>query len=67
MKLIIGMAVEGYKYDPKANRNEATKDIATISLDLGHPLGPGHCAKMAARSGTELLPRQEAAQVEADA
>ena len=39
-RLIIGMAIRGYKYDPKADRNLATKEIADdlellgISLDV---------------------------------
>ena len=39
-RLIIGLAIHGYKYNPKADRNSATKEIADdlersgIALDV---------------------------------
>lgn len=37
LKLVIGMAVVGYKYDPKEARNAAVKDIANdlVGLEIG--------------------------------
>ncbi len=38
LKLLIGMAVSKYKYDPRANRNQATSAIADDLAKLGIPL-----------------------------
>ena len=35
LKLVIAMAIEGYKYDPKAARNTAPAEIATDTEKLG--------------------------------
>lgn len=58
LKLIIGMAVEQYGYDPKAKRNEATAHIRSdlescgISMDADTILNK-------LREASELLPPQE--------
>jgi hypothetical protein len=38
LKLVIGMAIEGYAYNPTAPRSEKTKKIAEHLRDLGIPL-----------------------------
>ena len=57
MKLIIGMAVSRYKYDPRANRNEATSAIADDLAKLGIPLDPDTVLKWL-REAAEYLPRE---------
>lgn len=57
LKLVIGMAVEGYKYDPLAGRNPAVSDITHDLEKQGVPLDVDtvrNWLKVAA----ELLPRQ---------
>lgn len=55
LKLIIGMAISGYRYDPKANRNEATRDIANDLDNLGIALDPDTVRKWL-REAADLLP-----------
>jgi hypothetical protein len=38
LKLAIGMAIRGYKFNPHAQRNEATAEIAKDLQELGIPL-----------------------------
>ena len=57
LKLILGMAMGGYAYDPKAQRNTATRDI-TDDLDrLGLSLDPDTVRKWL-KEGLDLLPPQ---------
>ncbi len=58
MKLIIGMAIQGYKYNPVAARNEAIGDICSDLAQLGLLLDPDTVRKWL-REATELLPRQD--------
>jgi hypothetical protein len=59
LKLVIGMAVEQYGYDPKAARNDATANIETDLRNLGIPLDRNTILKWV-RAGAELLPDQSA-------
>ena len=55
-RLIIGMAVKGYRYNPKAGRNEATKDIADDLDRLGISLDVDTVRKWLQESAEELKP-----------
>ena len=55
LKLIIGMALKGYCYDPSASRNAATQDIADDLAALGIGLDADTVRKWL-KEGTELLP-----------
>lgn len=55
LKLVIGMAVKGYRYDPKASRSDKVKEIADDLATLGIPLDPDTVRKYL-REGRELLP-----------
>jgi hypothetical protein len=55
-RLIIGMAVRGYKYNPKAARNEATKDIADDLVALEIPLHADTVRRWLQESADELPP-----------
>ena len=35
LTLVAGMAIKGYRFDPNANRNEATSDIQSDLDELG--------------------------------
>jgi hypothetical protein len=54
LKLVIGMAIVGYKFDPKAQRNQATADIASDLERLGIPLDPD-TVRAYLREAAELL------------
>jgi hypothetical protein len=56
LKLIIGMAVIGYRYDPGRPRNDATTDISNDLAQLGVPLDPDTVRKWL-REASQLLPR----------
>jgi hypothetical protein len=56
LKLIIGMAVKGYTYDPSRQRNDATKEISGDLASLGIPLDPDTVRKWL-REASQLLPR----------
>jgi hypothetical protein len=58
LKLVIGMAIRGYRYDPAAGRNVATTEIADDLAALGIPLDQDTVRKWL-REGVELLPRSE--------
>ena len=58
MKLIIGMAVRGYRYDPTAVRNSATGEICSDLAELGLSLDSDTVRKWL-REAAELLPRQD--------
>jgi hypothetical protein len=53
-RLIIGMAVQGYKYNPKADRNSAPKEIADDLESLGISLDVDTVRKWLKESAEEL-------------
>jgi len=55
LKLVIGMAVGGYRYDPKMQRNATTKDIADDLEEAGVALDRDTILKWLREAG-ELLP-----------
>lgn len=55
LKLVIGMAVKGYSYDPNAKKNSAVADIAADLALLGLPLGDDTIRKYL-KQGNEQLP-----------
>ena len=55
LKLIIGMAVAGYKYDPLAQKNDAIRDITGDLEKHGVPLADDTIRKYL-RAGADLLP-----------
>ena len=55
LKLVIGMATEGYRYNPAAARNPATKDIADDLARAGVPLDPD-TVRHWLQEGAEILP-----------
>lgn len=57
LKLIIGMAVSGYKFNPKAKRNEATSDIVGDLDENGIALDPDTVRKWL-KEASELLPAE---------
>jgi hypothetical protein len=59
LKLVIGMAVEGYRYDPAQKRSSAVPDIVADLERAGVPLDADTVRKWL-RQATELLPPQEA-------
>lgn len=58
LTLIAAMAIEGYKYDPKAKRNEATSDIQSDAELLGLPLDQKTILKWL-REACKLLPSEK--------
>lgn len=58
LKLVIGMAVKGYAYDPKAARNSSIKDIADDLASLGISLDPDTVRKWV-KEAAEILPRDD--------
>ncbi len=61
LKLVIGMAVAGYRFDPKANRGDSVKDITNDVAKVGLPLSDDTIRKYL-REASELLPPQESGQ-----
>jgi hypothetical protein len=55
LKLVIGMAVSGYRYDPKANRNDAVPEIVHDLESLGIPLDAGTIRKWL-KEAIKILP-----------
>jgi len=55
LKLVIGMAIAGYKYDPDAQRSPTTKEIADDLQGLGIGLDPDTVRKWL-RIAAEVLP-----------
>lgn len=55
-KLVIGLAIKGYGYDPKRGRSEVTKDICGDLEKLGLKLSRDTIMKWL-KAGAELLPR----------
>jgi hypothetical protein len=58
LRLIVGMAIRGYSYDPAASRNAAVKEIADDLQFLGIGLDEDTVRKYLSE-GRELLPRGE--------
>lgn len=58
LKMVVGMAVGGYSWDPNAARNVATGEIAGDLARQGVPLDDGTILKWL-RAGAQLLPRQD--------
>lgn len=58
-KLVIGLAMRGYGYDPRAARNEAVAQIAGDLLELGLEVTDDTVRKYL-REGAELLPPDDA-------
>ena len=58
LKLVIGMAVDGYGYDPAAARSPIPKEIADQLAARGLPLDQDTVRKYLKEAG-ELLPRQD--------
>ena len=56
MKLLIGMAVSGYRYNPPAARSDTVTDIINDLDKLGLHLDPDTVRKWL-RETAELLPR----------
>lgn len=55
LKMIAGMAVDGYGYDPLASRSPVTKEIADMLAEKGIALDPDTVRKWL-KEATELLP-----------
>ncbi|CAM3721117.1 hypothetical protein [Bordetella tumulicola] len=60
LKLIIGMAIKGYDYDPNAKKNEATGQIAASLQGIGLPVSDETIRKYL-KEAAELLPRKSPA------
>ena len=54
LKLVIGMAVAGYKFDPKAARNQATTEIASDLERLGMSMHPDTVRKWLGEAAIHL-------------
>lgn len=58
-KMIIGMAIKGYSYDPKASKNTSIQEIADDLASLGLSLDPDTIRKWV-KEAAEILPRDDA-------
>jgi hypothetical protein len=58
LSLVIGMAVSGYRYDPKASRSEQTSEIASDLAKVGVPLDADTVRKWL-KEASDLLPPEE--------
>lgn len=56
LKLVIGMAIIGYRYDPVAKKNTATKDIVNDLAALGIKIDDGTVLKYLKIAATTVLP-----------
>ncbi len=57
LKLVIGMAIAGYKYKPDATRNVATKDISGDLGGLGIGMDDDTVRKWLKIAADEVLPK----------
>jgi len=57
LKLVVGMAVAGYKYDPNLKKNSAVADIEADLAKLGLPLTDDTIRKYI-KEGIEYLPKK---------
>ena len=58
LKLIIGMAIAGYRYDARAKRNESVRDITGDLAKCRVPLSDDTVRKYLSE-GAELIPPME--------
>jgi hypothetical protein len=58
LKLIIGMAIKGYRYDPKAKRNDSVREITDDLEECGVALSDDTIRKYLTE-GAELVPPKE--------
>jgi hypothetical protein len=56
LKLVIGMAINGYKHDPVASKSNATKEIADDLASLGIGLHPDTVRKYLKQASDAVLP-----------
>ena len=56
LKLLIGMAIEDYRYDPRARRGSAVVDIVHDLEKRGVPLSDDTVRKYYLEQGAALLP-----------
>lgn len=56
LKLVIGMAVKGYRYDPAASKNAATKEIADDLAGLGITITDDTVRKYLKQAADAVLP-----------
>lgn len=61
LKIVLGMAIKGYSYDPKASRNPTAKEVASDLSLIGLRLDEDTVRKYLAEA-TELLPGDETEQ-----
>lgn len=66
LKLVAGLSIAGYKFDPRQARNDATNEIKTDLRRLGVKLDDGTILKFL-RLGGELVPPQKLEEVLAKA
>jgi hypothetical protein len=57
LKLVIGMAVKGYSYDPSAKKNTAVADISTDLVGLGLQLSDDTIRKYLIQGVKKLPPK----------
>ncbi len=56
LKLVIGMAVVGYKYDPTASKSTVPKEIANDLMSAGMSMDDGTVLKYLKEAATTVLP-----------
>ena len=56
LKLVIGMAVKGYSYEPAAKKSPTPKEIADDLADLGISIDPDTVRKYLKESANTVLP-----------
>ncbi len=60
LKIVIGMAVAGYSFDPKSSRSPTAKEVSDDLMKLGITLSDDTIRKYL-KEGADLLPPQEKA------
>ena len=58
LKLLVGMAIQGYRYEPKAKRRDAVRDITTDLEKSGVALSDDTVRKYLIEAAS-LLPARE--------
>lgn len=58
LKLIIGMAIQGYRYDPRAKRNDLIRDITNDLEKTGVPLSDDTIRKYLAEGAASVPPQE---------
>lgn len=56
LRMVLGMAMEGYRYDPSAARSDATAEIASDLVKCGLDVGDDTIRKWLKLAAKELLP-----------